>query len=151
MLTKCHSITWQGSKGCTKTCTQLNLRAVVHNCIEIKYYIPPPPTQQILTQVLWKFRQMQHCTLLLIAPFFPKAELVFEPSDPVQENLNSSTSLGQAVETTQVKRVSPKPKNAQSSCLETVQVSIEDRGFEENYGLSSPIHSQALLRKVENL
>ena len=33
------------------------------------YAFPPPQT---LPQVLWKFSKMQNCTLLLIAPFWPK-------------------------------------------------------------------------------
>ena len=42
-----------------------------------------PSPQQILTKILWKFRQIQNCSLLQIAPFGSKQSVVSGPLDPL--------------------------------------------------------------------
>ena len=64
------------------------------------------------------------CSLLAEPNLVPK------PSEPVTENLNASTSLGENATTAQVKCVPPKLKDAESTYLElSIHPSLKDRGF----------------------
>ena len=77
-----------------------------------------------------------------------KADLVPRLPKPVTENVDSSDA-----QAAQVQCVPPKPKDAESTCLKTVQTSLKDKGFskEASRRIMVLFHSPTLCGQVENL